>query len=139
MQEYSACPSSLIPSPPSIPPFLISTPSYILSIPPPLLPPLFLPSSSLTPTIVLSSSLLPPTSSPSHLPYSLPPFQLPYSYLSPPSCPLLPLSSMPGSGVGLHVRRIFAGNPRWYNAWITLSAESYGWYRIADIFWRRRR
>ena len=47
--------------------------------------------------------------------------------------------AMPGSGVGLHVRRIFAGNPRWYNAWITLSAESYGWYRIADIFWRRRR
>ena len=42
--------------------------------------------------------------------------------------------AMPGSGVGLHVRRIFAGNPRWYNAWITLSAESYGWYRIADIF-----
>ena len=47
--------------------------------------------------------------------------------------------AMPGSGVGVHVRRIFAGNPRWYNAWITLSAESYGWYRIADIFWRRRR
>ena len=41
--------------------------------------------------------------------------------------------AMPGSGVGLHVRRIFAGNPRRYNAWITLSAESYGWYRIADI------
>ena len=27
---------------------------------------------------------------------------------------------------------------QWYNAWITLIHESCRWYRITDIFWRRR-
>ena len=44
----------------------------------------------------------------------------------------------PGSGVASRVRELLRGNPQWYNAWLTLAVESFGWYRVTDIFWRRR-
>ena len=28
-----------------------------------------------------------------------------------------------------------AGNTQWYNAWITMMPESFGWYRIIERFW----
>ena len=45
----------------------------------------------------------------------------------------------PGSGLAHRLRDILAGNTQWYNAWLTLSAGSFGWFRITDIYWRRRR
>ena len=85
-------PPSLLHSSPSIPssPFIIPTPSYISYISS-LPPPSFLPSSYLTPTLVLSSASPPPSLLPSSvlptLSSHLPPFQLPYSNLPPPSRP----------------------------------------------------
>ena len=45
----------------------------------------------------------------------------------------------PGSGLAHRLRDILAGNTQWYNAWLTLSAGTFGWFRITDIYWRRRR
>ena len=45
----------------------------------------------------------------------------------------------PGSGLAHRLRDILGGNTQWYNAWLTLSAGSFGWFRITDIYWRRRR
>ena len=114
---HPSVPPSLLHSSPSIPssPFLIPTPSYISSLP----PPSFLPSSSLTPTLVLpcasppssllpSSSLLPPSSLPaplslhsSALPPSLRPL-LPHSLPLPPSLPTIPPSIPPPLSSLLH-------------------------------------
>ena len=45
----------------------------------------------------------------------------------------------PGSGLAYRLRDILAGNTQWYNVWLTLSAGAFGWFRITDIYWRRRR
>ena len=41
----------------------------------------------------------------------------------------------PGSGVASRVRQLLRGNPQWYNV---VAVESFGCYRVADIFGRRR-
>ena len=47
--------------------------------------------------------------------------------------------TLPGSGAACRLREFLAGNTQWYNASITMMPESLCWYRIIDIFWRRRR
>ena len=47
--------------------------------------------------------------------------------------------TLPGSGAACRLREFLVGNTQWYNAWITMTPESFCWYRIIDIFWRRRR
>ena len=40
----------------------------------------------------------------------------------------------PGSGVAHRLRDILAGNTQWYNAWLTLTAGSFGSLRITDMY-----
>ena len=48
--------------------------------------------------------------------------------------------TLPDRGATCRLREFLVGNipTQWYNPWITLIPESFRWYRIINIFWRRR-